>query len=295
MLDVKRFSRATYPTNDIEKITEYYQAIIGLQLVDKTPQRAVMATKMGEEAIIFDASPDAHGDRVLELAFQVPETVDLDEQVALFNREGIGAEIVTDVTPAVRKALEITDPGGSRIQIMQNPQYGSIDTSNIGVGPLKLGHLGRKTTDVMPYVDFYTKLFGFKLSDWREGLAYFLRCDRHHHSINFFKHKTDSLHHMAFELSSWGHLHDALDLLGRNSRKCEWGPSRHTIAHNVAAYHRDPEGRLVEFFTEMDIVNELGFFEPRPWHDMFPQRPQAWPDGTSSNYWGELEISAADG
>jgi hypothetical protein len=33
---------------------------------------------------------------------------------------------------------------------------------------------------------------------------------------------------------------------------------------------------------------DLGFFEPRPWHQDRPQRPKVWGDDTRSNWWGPM-------
>jgi hypothetical protein len=44
-----------------------------------------------------------------------------------------------------------------------------------------------------------------------------------------------------------------------------------------ASYHFDPSRFLIELYTDMDvIVPELDIFEPRPWHEAFPQRPRVW-------------------
>ena len=50
---------------------------------------------------------------------------------------------------------------------------------------------------------------------------------------------------------------------------------------------------MIEFFCEMDQMHdeELGFFEPRPWHQDRPQRPKVWGDGTLSNWWGPMSHS----
>ena len=37
-----------------------------------------------------------------------------------------------------------------------------------------------------------------------------------------------------------------------------------------------------------DIDEELGFFEPRPWHQDRPQRPKVWGGDTPSNWWGPM-------
>jgi hypothetical protein len=44
----------------------------------------------------------------------------------------------------------------------------------------------------------------------------------------------------------------------------------------------------VELFCELDIMRDewLGYFEPRPWHEEFPQQPKLWPAHTPHAYWG---------
>ena len=44
---------------------------------------------------------------------------------------------------------------------------------------------------------------------------------------------------------------------------------------------------MVEFFCELDKMTdeELGYFEPRPWHHDTPQRPKLWTPGKTT-VWG---------
>jgi len=44
----------------------------------------------------------------------------------------------------------------------------------------------------------------------------------------------------------------------------------------------------VEIFTEMDQIKdeELGYFDPRPWHQEFPLYPKMHGPETLRNYWG---------
>src|SRR5262249_44619081 len=72
----------------------------------------------------------------------------------------------------------------------------------------------------------------------------------------------------------------ACDFLARKNIKLFWGPIRHLIGHNIAIYHKNPDGITVEFFTDIDLMydEELGYFEPRPWHQARPQRPKVCDD-----------------
>ena len=44
---------------------------------------------------------------------------------------------------------------------------------------------------------------------------------------------------------------------------------------------------MIELFCELDQMKdeELGYFEPRPWHQDTPQRPKTWVAG-KTNIWG---------
>ena len=58
--------------------------------------------------------------------------------------------------------------------------------------------------------------------------------------------------------------------------------------HNVATYHRNPDDQIVELFCDMDRIGdeELGYYEPRPWHRDRPQKPKVWDPAKSRDIWG---------
>jgi hypothetical protein len=89
-------------------------------------------------------------------------------------------------------------------------------------------------------------------------------------------------------LRDWGALHDACDYLTKKKVQLVWGPLRHTVGHNIAAYHRNPDDIRVELFAEMDLMKdeELGYWEPRPWHEERPLRPKVWDKKVWRSAWG---------
>jgi hypothetical protein len=105
--------------------------------------------------------------------------------------------------------------------------------------------------------------------------------------VNFFTAPKVQLHHSAFELKDFIHLQNSCELMGQKKVPIIWGPLRHGPGHNVATYHRNPDEQVVEFFCELDQMKdeELGYFEPRPWHHDTPQRPKRWTPGHTS-VWG---------
>jgi hypothetical protein len=100
------------------------------------------------------------------------------------------------------------------------------------------------------------------------------------------------MHHVAFELRDFSHMQNACDLLAQRNIPILWGPVRHGPGHNIAIYHRTPDDQLIELFCELDrmLDEELGYFEPRPWHRDTPQRPKTWKTGPDTNIWGPLPL-----
>ena len=57
----------------------------------------------------------------------------------------------------------------------------------------------------------------------------------------------------------------------------------------MSIYHRNPDQHVIEFFAELDqlLDEELGYFDPRPWHADRPQRPKVWSrDNRALAGWG---------
>ena len=76
--------------------------------------------------------------------------------------------------------------------------------------------------------------------------------------------------------------------LAKNGYRLHWGPGRHGPGHNLFTYHRDPDGHVIELFTQIDVVHDesKGYWEPRPWHEEYPMYPKTWQvDLATVNQW----------
>jgi hypothetical protein len=76
-------------------------------------------------------------------------------------------------------------------------------------------------------------------------------------------------------------------MLARAGIPLVWGPLRFGPGHNLAAFHRNADGQIIELYAELDQLKdeELGVFEPRPWHRFQPLRPRVWTLGEDP-VWG---------
>jgi len=93
------------------------------------------------------------------------------------------------------------------------------------------------------------------------------------------------------------HLIAMLDHLAKNDYRLHWGPGRHGPGHNLFTYHRDPDGHVIELFTQIDVVHDeaKGYWEPRPWHEEYPMYPKTWQvDLATVNQWGPVDRPSLD-
>lgn len=285
MIHVRRLGHATLTTPDLERAVSYYTDILGLGVIEKDRKRAVLGTRTGFEAIELVQS-----DRMslARLSFQVSPGSDLKDVARDLEGHGVKVERRNGVTPGITEAVSFADPKGTMIDVFSDYAFPADDGKQSTITLLKLGHVAYRVLDVQGVVKFYTDVLGFRVSDWRQNNFAFLRCGVDHHTVNFVADEQQRLHHIAFEVRDWSEIHKACDFLGKHGLPLVWGPGRHNIGHNIAIYHMNPDRVRVEFYTEMDQLKdeELGYFDPRPWHGDRPQRPKVWPPETLRNYWG---------
>ena len=270
-----RLGHATLWTPDLDRMIAYYTEVIGLQLIEREAGRAFLATREGLEAICLEKGETPE---LARIAFQVAPGSDLKDLAGALQKAGITAERRRGISPGIADAIAFTDPKGTLIEVYANYEFAKEDKGDQGISPVKFGHLAYRVNDPKKITDFYCDVLGFRVSDWMGDHFSFLRCGADHHTINFARYDEEKLHHIAFELRDWGAIHDACDYLTKKDIQLVWGPLRHVVGHNIAAYHRNPDEIRVELFAEMDLMKdeELGYWEPRPWHEETPLRPKVW-------------------
>jgi catechol 2,3-dioxygenase-like lactoylglutathione lyase family enzyme len=285
MISVKKIAHTTYQVPDVERQTEYYTDILGLTLTEKSKDEVYLASTIDHHSVVLRAGTQA---QCVGVGFQLG----LDDDLGAFERQvqGLGVKTLRkkDPDPSISEMLSFEDPKGTLIEVFKREVFSGQRYPVKGIVPHKLGHVAFHVTDVKHVTKFYCDVLGFRESDWMADFFSFLRCGPDHHTINLMQTGSNRHFHTAFELRDWGHLQTACDYLSLNGYKLLWGPGRHGIGHNLFAYHRSPAGLITETFAELDRMNEeLGYFEPRPWHRDNPQKPKVWPkDPAASNLWG---------
>jgi catechol 2,3-dioxygenase-like lactoylglutathione lyase family enzyme len=285
MIKALRIGHATFETPDLTKAIEHYTQVIGLSLAGREDKRAFLASKIGQLAIELIEGSAA---RCTKLSFEVGAQTDFGQLQKSLQSEGITSQVRSDCAPGLPSVLSFQDSKGTTIELFREWSMLGNNQQVVGAGVLKLGHVAFVTPDPKASAEFYQKVLGFRVSDWIGDFFVFMRCNADHHAVNFISGKNIKMHHIAFELRDFSHLQTACDLFGDRKIPIIWGPVRLGPGHNVAAFHRDHDDWVVEFYTELDQMKdeELGYFDPRPWHHDRPQRPKVWPADKVAFMWG---------
>jgi catechol 2,3-dioxygenase-like lactoylglutathione lyase family enzyme len=285
VIRVTRISHTVFETPDLARQVEYYSHVIGFHVLSQTSTQAFLGSRVGQEVIGFEAGSS---NRCRRIAFQVAPDFDHERIGAELRPFAIKHEGRSDISPSIARATAFVDLKGTEIELFHDQSEVPIPKSAGGIGPLKLGHIAFSVPSAPAITKFYVDALGFRVSDWIEDMFAFLRCGPDHHSVNFLTGSTTFMHHIAYELKDWSHVLTACDILGHEKRPIIWGPGRHRVGHNIFIYHRDPDDNILEFYTELDQMKEeeLGYFEPRPWHNSNPQRPAVWSRPDSAPVWG---------
>ena len=178
----------------------------------------------------------------------------------------------------------LRDPDGFGVELVPyappddpRPAIARSSTTLGGFHPRKLGHINSLTGDLVGLTSFYCDVLGMRVTDrlGKEGTWLHLGAD--HHTVALVGKGYYHFHHLAFELTDWGEFRVVLDHLAQHGRWLAWGPVRHALGQNLAAYVRIPEEEcMVELYSDMEQLTA-------------DHEPRAWPDDAhSSNTWGIL-------
>lgn len=292
-VNVSKLGYVGLETADLDRMVEHYTRALDFVLIDSGPDAAFLTTTFDHHSLVIRRA-ETQRSRTF-VGFQIAE--DLGTAERRLRDAGYAVQRRSDISPATPDVLVLEEPAtGTPLHLFDAQSGGASGTTPLR--PLKLGHVAGYTPDLQAVQAFYQELLGFRWSDSVEDFFVFLRCNADHHAANFIlSAKYRDMHHIAFEMRDLDHLQSMLDHLAARNVRLEWGPGRHGPGHNIFTYHRDPDGNLVELFTQLDrIVEEsLGYFEPRPWHEDSPQVPKRWPAELAvMNSWGPVDLTQLD-
>jgi catechol-2,3-dioxygenase len=283
---VSKFGFFEVRTPEVERLADYYEQALGLAVTERSDSAVYLTTGSDHHCVVV---AEGELDGRARLGFELE--CGLDEAADALTAAGMENRRLTNPEPGITDAIEIHEAMTGTPIVLYKQQVDS-GVAEDGSRPTKLGHLAGYVPDLTAARSFYEEVLGFRWSDMVGDFFVFMRCNADHHAINLLQSdKRAGLFHVAFEARDIVHLKEILDKLAAHQVKLMWGPGRHGPGHNIFTYHEDPDGNIIELFTELDVVADerTGEFEPRPWHESVPQVPQVWqPTDDAANKWGPL-------
>jgi catechol 2,3-dioxygenase-like lactoylglutathione lyase family enzyme len=132
----------------------------------------------------------------------------------------------------------------------------------------RLGHVVLQTTKYRESLDWYLDQLGMIVSDFaffpgqrdRGPTGSFIRCDRgqtpaDHHTLALTLGPTNRYMHSAYQVCDLDALAAGGEYLKDYGYQRSWGIGRHIQGSQIFDYWRDPEGFMVEHFSDGDMFD----------------------------------------
>ena len=247
MIAVRRLGHATLTTPDLD-------AQVALLHRDRRPDPDRSATERARSLRPGRASKRSRsrrrcGDALIRLAFQVAPGSDLGELARELAKHGIRSERRSGISPGVADAHGVSrTPRARCIESIADYAFSPEDGSQVGIMPLKLGHVAYRVTDVQQSSSSIPRSWA---SGFRTGTTTVcvpaLRSRPSHRQFRASTTRRSSI--TSHSRSRTGReIQRACEWLAKNDIRLVWGPGRHIIGHNIAIYHRNADNVRVEFF-----------------------------------------------
>ncbi|WP_410589265.1 VOC family protein [Amycolatopsis sp. lyj-23] len=281
-MPINRIDHAAIRVTDLGQSLEWYEGVLGLTVLERTPQRALLACS-GDAA---DLTLIAGGQSIDSFTFGVDHADDLEEIQARLDDAGVACERYSEPDrPGQGTLLGLDLPSGHRMEFAAGSGdrvAGRTHTTSDGTfRPTDIDHINLLgETDPQEFSDFMKMVLGFKQSlvmtfagKWA---ASWLRATRMDHDLAYMQavRPTDRLHHVAFAVEDGNHYFRLSDRLTETGHRWEFGPGRHMgsprdtqgFGTNNFAYAFDPTGNRNEFSSGMNEFDDTEFLvaEVRP-------------------------------
>ncbi|WP_221563054.1 VOC family protein [Alkalihalobacillus sp. TS-13] len=265
MINITHLRHISLLTPNMTEQAEFYDGIWGLDKVFEDVESVYFRGEGPEHHILNLKSSEKRG--LHHLAFGMVDKNAVDqaaETLASLDIQIIQPPGYLDEA-GTGYGLRFLDPEGRCIELSAWVEIHTTEWSKKNVDPVKLNHVVLNTVDIDKMVDFYTKVLGFKVSDWSEHQMAFLRCNKNHHSIAFNQGKHASVNHIAYEVSNVDEVMRGIANVRNAGLEELWGPGRHGPGNNVFCYFQDPAGFVMEYTCYLVTIEDESEWEALVW------------------------------
>ena len=267
---------------DLDK-AEVFARAFGFTTSLRSPgELHLRGTDPGSPCVLIRRGP---GSRFLGPAFEAADPKDV-----LRLAEATGRSVITLPEGLGGVAVDLTDPSGARVRVVAGthelPALPAQEPLTFNAGHevprvnatqrpprepaqvQRLGHVVVQTTKYLQTLNWYLEHLGMIVSDFqyypaqrdRGPVMSFIRCDRgqtpaDHHTLALALGPADRYLHSAYQVAGLDALAAGGEYLLDRGYQRSWGIGRHIQGSQIFDYWRDPDGFLVEHFSDGDLFD----------------------------------------
>ncbi|CAN5720312.1 VOC family protein [soil metagenome] len=268
MIKVAGLYRLGLHVPDIDATSEFYSSKWMMELDAVEGSRRYFRSRGEDHSdLVLHQGPGKGLDHV---GLSVRSEADLAAILDRLESSGVASAIVQRPQPGTRAdeqlVAAVTDRDGNRIELIVPKQGGDAAATSAQRRSRHLGHVVLWTPRIAEQEAFFA-LLGFQVSDRTHIGMSFLRCNTDHHSIALARSGSGKtgLQHAAFDIGTTDDVMREFGRLRQQGESCIWGVGRHGPGNNVFAYYQDPAGNVVEYYGDMETVDDPEVRETRVW------------------------------
>jgi 2,3-dihydroxybiphenyl 1,2-dioxygenase len=262
-MTLSSFGYVGYRANDLDEWSRYGSKLLGLQVVDKSrdsvafrmddrKQRIIVESGSGGGASFFGWETENQG--TLNALCQKLETAQI--PYVQMSKALCAQRTVTD-------GIVLHDPSGNRLEVFYGAAIADDDfapgraISGFVTGPLGLGHIVLYVNNIDAANTFYTRVLGFKLSDYVTApfRANFYHINPRHHSFALIEGTENRVHHMMMELYFLDDVGQGYDIALENPEQIATTLGRHSNDFMTSFYTRTPSDVFLEYGWGGKLIN----------------------------------------
>jgi 2,3-dihydroxy-p-cumate/2,3-dihydroxybenzoate 3,4-dioxygenase len=273
MFRYKKIGYVALNVSDIERSTEFYDKVLGLQHVE-TNENGLSFYRCSNDhhnVILYPAETPG----IKRVGFQLENDKHLEICYEELVKNGLNPREVSEKELKELKqgqSFRIVEPNtGLEIEFYSKMMYMVKDYVPKHTKIQRLGHLVLNCVDVESTLKFFTEKLNFVISDQLGDNAW-LRCypSPYHHSLALIKNNENKLHHVNFMVTDIDDIGMARHRIANSEIPIVFGPGRHEPSTSIFLYFLDPDGMSLEYSFGMEEFPEENprdarMLETSPW------------------------------
>jgi 2,3-dihydroxy-p-cumate/2,3-dihydroxybenzoate 3,4-dioxygenase len=269
----KKIGYVALNVSDIERSTEFYEKVVGLQYVE-TNENGLSFFRCSNDhhnVILYPASESG----IKRVGFQMENDQQLEKAYQEFVKNGLNPIEVSEKEQKELKqgrTFRIVEPNtGLELEYYSKMMHMIKDFVPRHTKIQRLGHVVLNCVDVESTLKFFEEKLNFIVSD-HLGENAWLRCfpNPFHHSIALIKNSENKLHHVNFMVTDIDDIGIARNRILNSEVPIAFGPGRHEPSESIFFYFLDPDRMTLEYSFGMEEFPEENardarLLEPSPW------------------------------